>query len=372
MEKQKGFTIVELLVVIVILLAVLSVTYSTTITQLGGFKRQTKTAEIQMENLIGLELLRYDIEMAGYGLPYDLNSNQYIEAAIDGTYTPNPDHADLDDAASYAPPRAFVLSNNGNTNSGNSDVLGMKSLTAALNDTSEKWSYRYHDGSNWVNKSWSNSNYNFAAGERIIVMSAVLKVLQPAGPATWDFSSSTVPDPADNDLIYLIYGVAPSGTSLRMPFNRVDYYLKRPTSGFPEKCNPDTYVLYRALISHSNGKRSPENPVIDCVADFQVAFCVDDNPEDDVCDSSTEWDNDLSALSDAEDVRTQVKGLRVFILTHDGQFDKDYTYNGTTITLGDGDTGIINFDLTGLTDYSNYRWKVLKLSVRPINLAEAG
>lgn len=82
---------------------------------------------------------------------------------------------------------------------------------------------------------------------------------------------------AGRDQSYLVYGVS-LDTDLRMPFNRADYYIARPDP-MPEGCAPGTGILYKALVSQSNGGLSNALPVIDCVADMQVAFGLDTNSD---------------------------------------------------------------------------------------------
>ena len=102
-----------------------------------------------------------------------------------------------------------------------------------------------------------------------------------------------------------MYGIDPD-TDLRMPFNRADYFVMRPSSSdMPKRCAAGTGILYKGVVNQSDGGVS-YMPLLDCVADMQVIFARDlDNngsPE-----NST---NDISA-SNASDIRTQVKEVRV-------------------------------------------------------------
>jgi hypothetical protein len=82
---------------------------------------------------------------------------------------------------------------------------------------------------------------------------------------------------------------------------------------------------------------------------------------------------DISALTPKE-VREQVKTIKVYILTHDGGRDRNYTYPNATIGVGPGD-GIISgtgrtydFAANGIPDWQNYRWRVYQMVARPSNL----
>jgi hypothetical protein len=85
--------------------------------------------------------------------------------------------------------------------------------------------------------------------------------------------------------------------------------------------------------------------------------------------------DDLSLLS-AQEIREQVKEVRVVILAHEGQRDTAYTFPNNTVDTRfdlndgsrlDGPFGI-NYDLTTIANYQNYRWKVYRLVVKPKNL----
>jgi hypothetical protein len=170
-----------------------------------------------------------------------------------------------------------------------------------------------------------------------------------------------MPTPGDIDLIYLVYGVD-GKTDLRMPFNRVDYFLYKDTT-FPAKCNSGTYTLYRGLIKQADGTRDAQ-PLLDCVADFQVAFGLDVNNTGVIT-----W-TDSALPNFAPDIDYQLKEVRIFILLQEGQFDRDYTYPSTTVLIGDSDITLKNFNLTTLSaNYVNYRWRVYKLVAKPLNIS---
>ncbi len=165
-----------------------------------------------------------------------------------------------------------------------------------------------------------------------------------------------------------------------MPFNRVDYHLRRPATNFPQKCYPSSSILYRSTIYHGNGGRN-EQPVLDCVEDFQVAFGLDTN-NDGTIDS---WQTSLGSLdvspsdgiTDASEIRNQLREVRVFILYHEGSKDEDFRFSGS-VTLGDTQTGTLS-TFTPSSDAAtcsrcgqplatHYRWNVNRLAIKPMNL----
>ena len=68
----------------------------------------------------------------------------------------------------------------------------------------------------------------------------------------------------------MAYGV--SGSALRMPFNRADYYVRRDNNSL--NCAPGTGTLIKATVNHANGALN-EMPLITCVANMQVTFRLD-------------------------------------------------------------------------------------------------
>ena len=158
--------------------------------------------------------------------------------------------------------------------------------------------------------------------------------------------------------VYLVFGLGEN--SVNMPFNRVDYFLHRPSDGMPSRCSPNTYELYRATINQSDGKRNLQ-PILDCVEDFQVVFGLDTN------DNGTidTWSSSLP--SDLYDLYKQLKQIRVFVIYQEGKKDPKFSFSGY-ISIGDNaTTGVIKkFTPTG--DDVHYRWRRAELIVYPVNI----
>jgi prepilin-type N-terminal cleavage/methylation domain-containing protein len=392
----QGVTLVELMVTLAVILLITAAASVAYVKLLGGVKIEGRITESQMDTLCGLELLRYDVEMAGYGLPKALPQGApaftYNESVSSGT---TPDATAFNDAPGI--PRAFVFSNNTGQKGADdnaSDVLVIKSMVASPKASNRKWSFLYNDGVNWRIKAWDDTGLNFSAAnpiDRIIVLGEN-GALQRTG-STWQFDflsgyasdATALPLPSSGG-VNVVYGVISSddnGTSIRMPFNRVDYYLKRPTSNFPSRCFPGSFILYRATINHGNGARNEQQSLIDCVMDFQVAFGVDSNGDQ----APDTWLPNLN-LADADgdgtvadEIRAMVREVRIFILYQEGQRDDNFRFSGT-LNLGDAqianNANFQTLDATALAgalstfaptgDAARYRWKVTKLVMKPMNL----
>jgi len=365
-KKEAGFTLIELLVTMVIFVLAIAAASQMFVGQLTQFKQQGKIAETNIEGIIGLELLRRDIEHAGYGLPWNMNGANYSEAVNDAATAHNDT---LFNDSTTNPPRA-ILSGNGIGING-SDVLVVKAVNVATNDAAQRWT-RLGTGDDKRN---GLSGDNFANTDRVIVISPgstdanrrTLTLVNGLFNATYNTTLTFAP--ADNTETNIIYGVD-DNTNLRMPFNRADYYIRTPATNMPTRCATGTGILYKATINQSGGGLW-ELPILDCVADMQIVFRSDTNG-DGIIDTSTD---DLAGL-DAKAVREQVKEVRVFILAHEGQRNISYTFTNftgaatcpTCIRVGESAVLGQDLDLSAITNFQNYRWKVYTLVVKTNNL----
>jgi hypothetical protein len=137
----------------------------------------------------------------------------------------------------------------------------------------------------------------------------------------------------------------------------------------PKRCAPNTGVLVKGIVKHADGGLLTY-PLFDCVADFQVVYRIDTN-DDGIIDSTVSAninalaDTNSNGIRDAEEIRKQLKEVRVYILTHEGQKDSSYTHSPTTVTVGEYGMGR-DFNIGANI---NYRWKVYRLILKPLNLS---
>jgi type II secretory pathway pseudopilin PulG len=409
MNRQRGMTMVELMVSLAIVMLIIGAATTAYLKLLRTYKTQGKLAESYMANLTGLELLRYDIEMAGFGLPMILAAGTNYSEANDNTvqfYNP----AALNDAPGNAP---RALAHLDNTGANSSDVLTIKSSAANLlnNPTSKKWSLITNlTGTNPTVKIWGGAALDpvmdFTTGDNFIVLDNNGVLLPATGnwscftfnasaPNTGYYASavpltSNANTPSQQN-VYYIYGLDNNSTGHIMPFNRVDYYLDKINADFPSSCAASTYTLYRSTINQQDGTLN-KAPLIDCVRDFQVAFGIDTFGDGNVHD----WVKTLGAMT-ANQIQEQVREVRVFLLYQEGLGDTStspsFRFSGT-LNLGDQDIAsrldpgdyplppnnfvqLSSTPLTGNPQLSSftpsgadlqYRWKVLEIAIKPMNL----
>ncbi len=365
-KKEAGFTLIELMVTMVIFVLAIAAASQMFVGQLTQFKQQGKIAETNIEGIIGLELLRRDIEHAGYGLPFNPSTLPVYSEAINDAATAH-DDTQFNDSTTN-PPRAI---NGDGIGVNGSDVLVIKAVNVAINDAAHRWTRL---GTGDVKRNGLSGD-NFANNDRVIVISpgstdANRRTLVNGFNATYNTTSTFAP--ADNTETYIIYGVD-DNTNLRMPFNRADYYIKTPAANFPSQCATGTGILYKATVNQGDGGLW-ELPILDCVADMQVDYQLDLDPVgavDGIIDTTT----DTLAGYTAEQIR-QVKEVRVYILAHEGQRNRSYTFTNftgaatcaTCIRVGRDAVLGQDFNLSAITNFQNYRWKVYTLVVKTNNL----
>lgn len=414
-KREDGFSLVELMITMVVFVFVIAAASQVFTGLLTQFKQQSKIAETNIEGIVGLEILRQDIEHAGYGLPWNVTG--VTDSDGDGNLWDELTNYNEASSATYndgpnSPPRAIISGNNVGTN--NSDYLVIKSANVARNDACQK--FTFVNSNNQV-REWKLPNGNFdnqnrlETNDRVIVISPStgtnerLLVVKNNGTFYTTYQRGTNPGslgdadfaPSAATEVNIVYGISPEQSSgdppetitPRMPFNRADYYIS--TSSLPSRCAPNTGVLEKATVNHNGGGLS-NLPLLDCVADMQVVFGVDTDATPD--GQINCYYNNLSSAFvtiNAQNIRERVKEVRIYILSQEGQIDRNFTINltalnaglnpaitgATYIRVGEGlplpvcDGGGIagqDFNLSPITDYLNYRWKVYTLVVKPNNL----
>lgn len=425
MTNQKGFSIIEFIVTMSLLLILFAAAFSIFIPVARRSKAESGNVQTQIEGVIGLEMLRKDVVHAGVGLPWRLNGADYAEATELGRDAFNDAHA----AGADDPPRAIITQNNITTSGfglNDSDYLVVKSQMVASitndgtnyvdNPSAEKWTYVNPDGSV---RNWSSTSDDMVATDRVIVVQPttgtdemVLAVDTSASNKFWTNYACCNPNtfpanfrPTGNAASY-VFGID-SAVDPRMPFNRADYYLS--SQNVPARCAAGTGVLVKRVLRQNNGQVGNELPLLDCVVTFQVVVGMDntfgDNLPQKNCltnDTSTVPVSNLPGFSSsffpADEIRELYKEVRIYVLAQEGTFDMDYTFNnhtsGTSILVGeddpndcdapgggtsqscdctgsDGTLGTM-FDMStlptrngGLDNYTKYRWRVYKMVIKP-------
>ena len=373
-KREAGFSLVELFVTIAVIGFVLAAGSEMFVNLLRGYKQQNRIAETNIEGVIGLEMLRRDIESAGYGLPWSIPGTTYAEVSTNAT-------AEVYNDSTSNPPRAFLCGNNITGDSdlvSGADYMVVKAVNLPRNDACTKWAYLLSTGGTTT---WNPASEDLDPNDHVIVLSPGTLtgdsrvLVGPIGAMSGGVASlfSDASDFFSSNETRVVYGIDPD-TNLIMPFNRADYRVSMSVT-IPGRCAAGTGVLVKAVVSHSTGGFNGGTlPLLDCVADMQVVTYLDRNADGTTDDFSNGLPTTDTAAASAQTVRNQLKEIHIYILAHEGQRDSNYTHptdDPGKIWVGEPGSETLGrkFNLAAnITNWRNYRWKVYTLVVRPNNL----
>jgi prepilin-type N-terminal cleavage/methylation domain-containing protein len=390
---NRGFNLIELIVVMAMFLIVIAVAGDTFTRILKYTSQQTKTAESNIEGVVGLEMMRKDLASAGFGLPWSFqNTISYDEVdpggggreALAAKYNGTPD---TETQAGIPSP----VSGGNNVTPGDahqliegSDYLVLRATSLGTSTAAQRWSYINYTGqtkpASLTPEAWTRENLkgtDWVAVIRVGLSGSFTKELvMNAGSFTTQYNNLASYEPNETKVTHYIYGISDSDQP-RMPFNRADYYVRVPSSTdanmLPRHCAPNTGILYKALVSQADGTvSSTEAPLLDCVADMQVVYTLDS------LNNGVTTDTDSLAGLSARQIREQLRLIQVYVLTHEGGRDAFYTYPNETIGVGPTVNGLtsgsgrtFNLKDTIKEGWQQYRWKIYRVIVKPANLGQA-
>ena len=347
-RNESGISLLEVVIALAIVMLVLYAAITFFIGTVRQYKVQTKIIETNVEGVLGLELLRRDVESLGFGLHWDNGISYSERSGVASEIT------DLND--SPGAPRPVVSIDCAASTVNHSDYLVIRSARVGSDNAAGKWTILQTGP---VTRSWGSAEEDLADGDRVIVIAPGgvnqnrRTLLTPASGA--NFSSRATYAPIDASQANIVYGIG-NGT-LDRPFNRAEYYIADNTSlTIPPRCAPNTGILVKAIVRHDGGTGSTPDllPLLDCVADMQVVYVLNGTPISDVSPFG------------ADVIRNQLSEVQVYILAQQGQRDDTYQHPSASILVGPDTVRGRAFDVSG---YRNYRWKVYTIAVRPRNLA---
>lgn len=331
---KRGFTLIELLVAIVILILILGAGYVTYITILKGFGREARSVETQMEIVSGLEVIRLDVEHAGLGIGED-QPELPVESDTSG--------------------RTLTLRSVLNTTNLIRDTVTNEPVFWAV-----------------VECGGGGLLPSFRAGDDISNLPTNTSLVF-IGAANRNYVGETNGNCPDAGIFVAIpYDSTVASGCVSQFCNRITYRLSADQN--LDTCNENTRNLLRAVGD------SPGAPILNCVADIKITFDIDSN-RDGVIDiregTFSNLDLDGDSTVSASEIRSSLKAVNVYILIQEGGFDREFSFTNYTSCSGTAYDTRLSSDCiqTGAgvelflpLNYRNYRWKILKLSVKPLNL----
>jgi prepilin-type N-terminal cleavage/methylation domain-containing protein len=417
---QAGFTLVELIVSMAIFIVVLIMASNAFDRIVSQSSKYSKMEESNIEGIIGLEIMRHDLEQMGFGLPWGWSKGNpaasgstppsglidstisYLEAVDGNALTLNDSTGGI--------PRALAAS--AVLGQFTTAYIALKGSTLGSSKAAQRWTYiPYHNYSaaTWESRPVVFASNNLSTSDKVIMVTSNFNnasldhrlIVDPGDNTSFyqNFSMASMSDnflPTDDLQTYMVYGVD-SDSALRMPFNRADFFIKVPggvaspdgtTDGtLPPFCAPRTGVLYKATVNHGDG-RYRYIPLLDCVADMRVvlgwdlsdggsvgnvdAYSTPPQADGSVVSSVTGMASTIQGyLTNAKDVREHLKVVKVYLLAQEGKVDPSYTASVASIEVGDHlANGLYPTRMYALSSaQQHYRWKLYRIVVRPKNLS---
>ncbi len=302
---RKALSLVELLVVLGMIVFVLSAVYVVYVKLFTGFRRESAIVTSQIETITNLDILRMDLQEAGFGIGSNCKCN-----CTD--YVCNNDCLPID----------FDKRKN---------ALVVRSTYNLTNKKTRGWGI--------VD---CTSNYTLLTGNLPSGASLVFLALE-----TREIMGNGTIGTCPSSGIFLVFPYDSSVASgcINQFCNKIEYYLSTSSTA-PARCATGTLTLMRKV-----GRRAV--PVFYCIADFKVRF---------------RWNGalvDPSTLSNIsyEQEKNNLQQVNVYLLVQEGKRDSNLVFIKNKISV-DG----VDLDLSDVPDYQHYRWKVIKISVKPMNL----
>jgi hypothetical protein len=365
-RRETAFSILELTIALAIVMLVLFSAINFFIVSVKQYKVQTKITETNLEGILGLEVLRKDVESLGFGLPWN-NLTGYTEIAAGPAAL-----LALNDSPNA--PRAVVSVDGAAFTFNNSDYLAIKAANVGMGEAAGKWTHLTQAN---VKRPWTPASENLQNNDYVIVLaigSTDTNRRSLVNPGTFytQFNNTAgyVPtEPYSANIVYGIDNVAPF-----RPFNRADYFLDN--TSVPRHCAPGTGVLVKAVVPQTaTGSNPTLLPLLDCVADMKVVYGLDNNADGIVDTAAADLALFPAGPTAAAGIRAQLAEVRVYILAQEGQRDDSYTTPTNAIFVGSPANAFFagspavgrNVDVSSRR---NYRWKTYSMVVKPMSLAQ--
>ncbi|WP_456438071.1 hypothetical protein [Desulfurobacterium sp.] len=310
---RKALTLLELLVAVFAATMVMSAVYVVYTRLLGTYTQESSYQSSDIKRVLGLEILRQDIENAGLGVGKN-------ETAI---------------------PVEWNMTKN---------ELVLRTLYDILDQKTSGWQI-----------------VDCSSGSAKVLVDRFSPELH-VGQAVYLSINGTIASGLSSYLTcpgngtYIVYPAftvsAPSACSSQYCRGIIYQILNVDV---PDYCAAGTGELIREVKGTSQ-----QDPILDCVADFDVRFDWDLNG-DGIIEQNERY-LPVSAIGNfsAADERKRLKLVTVFIVVQQGRRDVKYKFTNQLRDAGIDFTARIRARIG--KNWQQYRWKLIKFSVKPMNL----
>ena len=325
--NSKGFTLIEILITLVIMAIVIALTIPIYTKTVDGISAISASEDTKLDNLLAMEIIRLDMQHVGTGI----GINEVAPPII------------YNDTLATANRVLELHSTLVNTNQ---DTLGWglincnvgSAITTATdfivdqreNTTNTNLVLLDIDKTYIANTNGANYNCPTAAESGQVIGTSVIYTAFPTA-----YTSAATPNACTTGFC-----------------SRVRYFLSSAET--LETCAPGTFRLARAVGNSVGG-----TPLVNCVADFRVRFDIDANTDGRIDPNDAAEVGQTALPATSSNIIAQVRNIDMYLLVQIGKEDRSLR-SAPTLTV-DG----INFSLAGITNSTNYRWKILKINGKP-------
>ncbi|QAR32071.1 prepilin-type N-terminal cleavage/methylation domain-containing protein [Geovibrio thiophilus] len=315
--RKKGFSLIELLVVLVIAGVLVTALYTTYISLYSGSKQLSKVAESNIENIISSEIIRVDLSNAGFGLA------RGEETAAGDTLYP----------------------------------VGWDDGTLQIFTTYDRLEPRTHG---WVllkcEEEGVSCETDNDSDRREAVHFNGLKVI--------DTGTNRIIEHDLNSVTTLDFRYAvgyPYDTGAAEKFREINYRIADDcdddgNADISDRCSPNTSVLCRGTV-----------PVADCVGGWAVYAGYDDGGE-------IVYDTLANVITDDPDNLFNLRRLVLYVLVQEGQFDRNFNFGADEMVKEldfDAEDNALDQLSMPLPDESrNYRWNIMTIDTKTYNIGD--
>lgn len=320
---KKGFSIIELLVVMVISGVMITALYSTYMNLYSGSKTQSKIAESMIEGIINSEIIRTDLVNIGLGLAKD----EKVTGTSDDLY---PINWDADNR-----------------------TLFIHTTYDRLNPKTHGWALFKCESDNASNITCEKDNEQSGLSADSFTS---LKMISSLNNKEIDYDEGTV---TAADYYYAVgypYDAAAADKYITVTYRLDDDCNGDGTPDRGARCNANTSVLCRNNVA-----------LVDCAGGFEIYAGYEEG-------GNIVYDNLTSIVNDDRSHFFKLRRLIVYVLVQEGQFDRKFNFGADEMVkeLGfDAEDSLldqISFPIP--EDGRNYRWNIMTIDARTYNIGK--